>query len=64
MAQAALPVMNLAAFERNLLNTVKYKRLAHGKDTQVPAEVSEMLAQIGEMDPDTRRRIEAKMRKL
>eukprot|EP01083_Nonionella_stella_P016745 46761_1 len=60
LAQSALSVRNRDEFVTNLVNTVKYKRLAHGKDTKVPEEVSEMIKL---MPPDIQKDIRSKIKK-
>ena len=61
LAQSAMAVMNGQELIANLVKTVKYKRLAHGKDAAIPEEVKEILEQ---MPDNVRKQIHAQIKKL
>merc|ERR1712228_754202 len=61
LCQSAMCIMDGEELMNNLIKTVKYKRLAHGKDTQIPNEVKELLQQ---MPDNIQKQIHAKIKKL
>lgn len=61
LAQSCLYIMKRDQFIDNLINTVKYKYIAHGKDTGIPTEVKELIDQ---MPVDIQRKINSKLSKL